>query len=99
MRWLKKKIARWVIADLREEQAYQPQIDMPVSLSKKSSNSLNSNHKLNFSVYKAQGGHIVEFHHYNHTTDRHNESLHIIRDDEDFAKELGNIVFMECLQR
>lgn len=97
MKWLKRKVYRW-LQDARDEEVYgQPAIPMNTLSSKKAS--IGHNNKLHFSVYKAQGGHVIEFNHYDSVKDRHFETLHIITDQEDFAKELGNIVFMECLQR
>jgi len=96
MKWLKRKLYNWM-SELREEQIYGNQA-IPQTLSKRNTIGSNNN-KLHFSVYKARGGHVVEFSHYDSVRDCHNESLHIITDQEDFAKELGDIVFMECLQR
>jgi hypothetical protein len=101
MNWFKRKVAEWATRELREEAAYSNQtagLAIPKGLSSRNNIGSNNN-KLHFAVYKAQGGHVVEFNHYDQKTDRHYEALHIITDQEDFAKELGNIVFMECLQR
>jgi hypothetical protein len=99
MKWLRQKLYRW-LSQAREEEIYGSNQPMPVSAGISKRNTIGtSNNKLHFSVYRAQGGHVIEFTHYDSVKDRHSESLHIITDQEDFAKELGNIVFMECLQR
>lgn len=54
---------------------------------------------ISFTVVKAQGGHVVEFRHYDSKTDRHTGGLYIITDQEDFSAELGKLVMMECLSR
>lgn len=54
---------------------------------------------MQFTVIKAQGGHVVEFKHYDPKTDRTSGGLYIINDQDDFSKELANLVMMECLSR
>ena len=53
---------------------------------------------MNFSVYKANGGHIVEYREYDRKTDRSNNKLHIITDDKDLGEELGKIITFESLR-
>jgi len=57
------------------------------------------NNPVNFTIIKAQGGHVVEFRHYDPKTDRHSGGLYIITDQENFSEELGRLVMMECLSR
>jgi len=54
---------------------------------------------MQFTVIRAQGGHVVEFKHYDPKTDRTSGGLYIINDQDDFSKELANLVMMECLSR
>jgi len=54
---------------------------------------------MRFTIYNASGGKIVEISHYDHKTDRHSTSLHIITSDEDFGEELGKIAFVELLKK
>lgn len=54
---------------------------------------------LNFTVYNASGGKIVEVKNYDHKKDCWNRSLHIITSDEDFGASIGKIVFIEMLKR
>ena len=53
---------------------------------------------MNFTVYRASGGHIVEHRTYDRKTDRNNHSLHIITDDKDLGEELGKIITFENLR-
>ena len=99
MGWIKRKIISW----LKEEQTlsaddYAPQM---VSNTISKSNRIESerHNRMSFNVYKASGGHVVEFSSYDHVRDHHTHNLHIINDDEDFAESLGKIVFMESLRK
>jgi hypothetical protein len=55
-------------------------------------------HGMNFTVYRANGGHIIEHRVYDRKTDRNNNSLHIITDDKDLGDELGKIITFENLR-
>lgn len=57
-----------------------------------------NSHGMNFTVYKANGGHIIEYRVYDRKTDRNNNSLHIITDDKDLGEELGRIITFEHLR-
>lgn len=54
---------------------------------------------INFSVSFAQGGKILTTSFYDHRTDRHGRSVHVITDEDDFAERVKEIVFKECLTR
>lgn len=53
---------------------------------------------MNFTVYRANGGHIIEHRVYDRKTDRHDNSLHIITDDKDLGEEIGRIITYENLR-
>lgn len=53
---------------------------------------------MNFTVYKASGGHIIEHRVYDRKTDRNNNSLHIITEDKDLGEEIGKIITFESLR-
>jgi hypothetical protein len=57
-----------------------------------------SSNGLNLTIYKADGGTIVEFRHYDPVKDRNNNSLHVIRDDVDFSQRLSEIITMELMR-
>ena len=60
--------------------------------------SFDANNGLNMSVYPADGGHIVQFNHYDHKIDRSYQSLHIINNDEDFAERISQIITLELIK-
>ena len=53
---------------------------------------------MNFKIYKASGGIIIETNMYDRRTDRHNNGLYIVTDDKDLGKEIGKIITMESLK-
>jgi hypothetical protein len=61
------------------------------------SSRLNSN-GMNFSVHKANGGFIIEYHYYDKHRDRGEHKLHIVTEDKDLGEELGKIISFETLR-
>lgn len=53
---------------------------------------------LQFTVYVANGGRVVETRRYDKKTDRSNNGLYIIANDQDFGKEIDKIITMEALR-
>ena len=57
-----------------------------------------SKHRMNFTVYRANGGLMVEFNRYDDRKDQHFCELHIVHPDEDLGAALGKIVTFESLK-
>ncbi len=53
---------------------------------------------MNFTVYRASGGHIIETRTYDSHKDRNNHGLHIITDDKDIGDEIGKIITFEQIR-
>lgn len=49
-------------------------------------------------VFKAQGGTVIETNLYDTVKDRHYQSLYVVTDQEDLGQELGKIITMENLR-
>jgi hypothetical protein len=61
--------------------------------------SIGSNrHRMNFTVYRANGGVLVEINRYDERKDHHHCELHIVHPDEDLGDALGKIVTFESLK-
>jgi hypothetical protein len=60
---------------------------------------IDSSAGMNFTVYNAVGGKVVQFSTYNIHTDRNNVNLYIITDREDLGQELGHILTRESLTK
>ena len=57
-----------------------------------------SKHRMNFTVYRANGGMMVEYNRYDDRKDQHHCELHIVHPDEDLGAALGKIVTFESLK-
>jgi hypothetical protein len=53
---------------------------------------------LQFTVYVANGGRVVETRRYDKKTDRNTNGLYVINNDADFGKEIDKIITMEALR-
>jgi hypothetical protein len=53
---------------------------------------------MNFTVYRANGGMMVEINRYDDRKDQHHCELHIVHPDEDLGAALGKIVTFESLK-
>ena len=53
---------------------------------------------MNFSVYRANGGYIIEHRVYDRKTDRSDNSLHIITDEKDLGEEIAKIITFENIR-
>jgi hypothetical protein len=54
---------------------------------------------LRINVKKVIGGFIVSFRQYDRKTDRSNDRHYIITDEQDFNKELGNMITLESMKQ
>ena len=54
---------------------------------------------MNFTVYPANGGHVLEYNYYDPKTDRHNNSLHLINADQNMGDVIGHAITLEMLKR
>lgn len=53
---------------------------------------------IQFTVYTANGGRVVETRRYDRKTDRSTNGLYVINNDADFGKEIDKIITMEALR-
>ena len=97
MNWLKRKIRRWLDSEqdiILEDRAY-------ATVSPKNSISgrdVHSDPTLQFKIYNAIGGKVVEFSRYDRQKDRHFHDIYIIGKDEDFGAKIAKIAMLECLK-
>jgi len=78
------------------EDANKIEQDVPQKLSTVS-RSMDSN-GMNFTVYRASGGHVIETRKYDRKRDTNDHNLHIITDDKDLGEEIGKIITFENLR-
>lgn len=53
---------------------------------------------LNIQVHAAHGGKIVTFRRYDRKSDRNNNSVYIIPEEQDFERELGKLITLESMR-
>jgi hypothetical protein len=85
----KQRIRNWL---MREDD----EADVPQQLAVEGSRFDSDGMRLQ--IYKASGGYVVETRNYDRRTDRHNSTMHVIREDQDLGDALGKIVMMEALR-
>ena len=53
---------------------------------------------MNFTIHRADGGHVVEMRVYDRKRDENEIKLHVITDDKDLGEELGKIITFSNLR-
>lgn len=54
---------------------------------------------MKFTLYPANGGHVLEYSQYNKQTDQHTTSLHLITADQNMGDVIGQAITLEMLKR
>lgn len=90
MKWLKRKITRWVREDWESMQPVMQDVAV-------GSRSIDID-GLSFSVMSATGGTVVQIRSYDRKTDRNINNTYVIPDGENIAERVGQIVSMEILR-
>lgn len=85
MRWIKRKVRQWA-----NEDESKPVVDQTVGV--------DDSPVLNFRIFSAQNGLILEFTRYNSKIDRRDNSIYIIANDEDVADFVRQTLPMEMLK-
>ena len=92
MKWLKRKLYRWV-NEARDEEC------MPTNtVSIREDHRMDADPVLNFRVFSAVGGQVVEFRRYDHVKDRSNTTTYIIQKDDDFGEKISKIANLEFMK-
>ena len=91
MRWIKNKLRNWLFEEDRA--------DIPQKLiASDDCESVGGDPILNFKVYSAVGGKVVEFRQYDRHKDRSFNQTYIITNDQDFGDRIAKIATMESLK-
>ena len=95
MKWFKKLVAGWA----REGRHYEEDcVESNRLMSTAECASVDSDPILNFKVYSAVGGKVVEFRRYDRKSDRNYGTTYIITNDQDFGDRIAKIATMESLK-
>jgi hypothetical protein len=105
MNFIKRMIIKWVREDWeqasqkqREESTYGTAISKSSMTVGISSREVNSDPTLQFKIYNAIGGKVVEFSRYDRKQDRSFHDIYIIGRDEDFGAKIAKIAMLETLK-
>jgi len=100
MNWFKRMVVKWVREDWaagsRQDDCYPtPKLS---SMNAVSTRDVNSDPTLQFKIYNAIGGKVVEFTRYDRQKDRAFHDIYIIGRDEDFGAKIAKIAMLENLK-
>jgi hypothetical protein len=94
--WILKRAKR--IRNRNETISSIDRLQTGISISEDRPSIGSSRHRMNFVVYRANGGVLVEINRYDERKDHHHCELHIVHPDEDLGAALGKIVTFESLK-
>ena len=102
MNWFKQMVVKWVREDWqkasqekRDNEIYATKNSIGIGLSTRD---VNSDPTLQFKIYNAIGGKVVEFSRYDRKSDRHLHDIYIIGKNEDFGEKIAKIAMLETLK-
>jgi hypothetical protein len=97
MNWLKRKVRRWLDREQDEPPQYNKMSKGSLGMAV-STREISTDPTLQFKVYSAVGGKIVEFSRYDRKSDRSDHQIYIISKDEDFGEKIAKISTLEVLR-
>ena len=101
MKWLDNWALRRVKRIRSREQTLSSidRAETGIGISMKEAASIGSSkHRMSFTVYRANGGMMVEYNRYDDRKDQHHCELHIVHPDENLGDALAKIVTFESLK-
>ena len=102
MNFIKRMIIKWVREDWDNARNIVQQDCYPTTKNSIgigiSTRDVNSDPTLQFKIYNAIGGKVVEFSRYDRKSDRHNHDIYIIGKEEDFGEKIAKIAMLESLK-
>ena len=95
MKWLRNKVIKWV-----KEDWDSPREDRSVGIRSRDFDATpyEEDPILNFRVFSAVGGQVVEFRRYDRKTDRSESTTYIIHKDDDFGEKIAKVANLEMLK-
>lgn len=93
------RIRRWLrnwLTNFDQDQPVQEKISRTLSV--RESDEPDSDKSLNFRVWFANGGRVIQTNRYDRHKDRSLTSMYVITDEQDFGREIDKIVSMEGLR-
>jgi hypothetical protein len=97
MKWFKKLVAKWAHQGNNYVEVDSMKSNRLVS-ARDEICAVSDDPVLNFKVYSAVGGKVVEFRRYDRRSDRSDTTTYIITNDQDFGERISKIATMENLK-
>jgi hypothetical protein len=92
MKWLKRKLRNWI-------NEKDDEVSMKLTASRGvEAQMCESDPILNFRVFSAVGGKVVEFRRYDRQRDHNDTTTYIVTNDQDFGERISKIATMENLK-
>jgi len=98
MNWFKRMVVKWVREDWDKAGQEQDCYPSPKNGIGISTRDVGSDPTLQFKVYNAIGGKVVEFSRYDRKQDRNFHDIYIIGKNEDFGEKIAKIAMLEVLK-
>ena len=95
MNWLKLKLRNWVMSAQDEPERIYSNSKLSTIAS---SRDVGADPTLQFKIYNAIGGKVVEFSRYDRQKDRNYHDIYIIGKNEDFGEKIAKIAMLENLK-
>jgi hypothetical protein len=95
LNWFKKKVINWVKEDWNKGQ----DIAVPSTIGTISKGRRLEQNGMNFTIYSANGGYVMEYSTYDQKTDRRDTALHIIPTDQDLGQGIAHVITFEMLRK
>jgi hypothetical protein len=98
LNWFKKKVINWVKEDWNKVRS-ENDIAVPSTIGTISKGRRLEQNGMNFTIYSANGGYVMEYSTYDHKTDRRDTALHIIPTDQDLGQGIAHVITFEMLRK
>lgn len=95
VKWFKKKVIRWVREDWDN---FRKEGELQIVATRDVEAISDAEPILNFRVFSAVGGKVVEFRRYDRQRDRHDTQTYIITNEQDFGERIAKIATLEVLK-
>ena len=101
MNFLKRMVVKWMSDQYQAEANQVLYGSNSIKLSKAIKQHTNSPDcpSINFQIYPASGGNVVEVQYYNESLDKMYKALHIIPSDQDLGEGISKIITIEMLKK
>jgi len=101
--WFKQKVIRWVREDWEKARNSNDnglvEMNRSTGMVAISKGRRLDQHGMNFTIYSANGGYVMEYNTYDPKTDERSTALHIIHSDQNLGQGIAHIITFEMLRK